>query len=119
MKYLEGVVGPEVHRGAAPDTETQDITKRGAHPFVEKHQKRRATDQSGGNGDQKGGTGSRPDASSRDSVRMQRMKAAASKRREDASSRRRRFAQDANVPSSAERATQSQLGKSSSHLSRA
>jgi hypothetical protein len=77
-----------------------------------KASKRCATDQSGGNGDQNGGTGSRPDASSRDSIRMQRMKAAASKRRKDASSRRRRrFAQDANDLSPAERATQSQLGK--------
>jgi hypothetical protein len=86
MKNLEGVVGPEVHQDAAPDAKMQDITKKGAHPFVEKHQKRCATDQSGENSDQKGGTGSRPDASSRDSVRMQQMKAAASKRREDASS---------------------------------
>jgi hypothetical protein len=36
--------------------------------------KRSATDQSGGNGDQKGGTESLPDASLRDSVRKQRMK---------------------------------------------
>jgi hypothetical protein len=33
------MVGPEVHQGATPDAETQDITKRDAHPFVEKHQK--------------------------------------------------------------------------------
>jgi hypothetical protein len=43
--------------------------------------KRCATDQSGGNGDQNGGTGRRPDASSRDSVTMQQIKAAASKKR--------------------------------------
>jgi hypothetical protein len=36
-KSLEGMEGPEVRQGAAPDAETQGITKRGAHPFVERH----------------------------------------------------------------------------------
>jgi hypothetical protein len=37
LEGVEGVEGPEVHQGAAPDAKMQGITKRGAHPFVERH----------------------------------------------------------------------------------
>jgi hypothetical protein len=54
--------------GGAPVAETWNNTKR------------RATDQCGRSGDQTGGTGSHLDASLKESAKMQRMKAAASKK---------------------------------------